>query len=296
VGNENSAKDGHFGVTGFQSSHVTVSGNKVTLKYVGKSGVEHEKSFTDKTISTMLKDCQGRCKGKSSPVMVTEDGFKIRSDRVNRYLKEFGVTAKDIRGYAANTLVVNMLRNSKAPSDKDERKKKFKEVIKSVAEKVGHQQATLKMHYLLPGVEEDYVRTGKVKDIKKASISRERMRAAADNVAMEEIAAAFARKVIPMIKNACEKVTGNRPECGPVRVAVNDWDLPKDKVGSYVHPTEKATYGLLTVSPDNFSSEKYKHVIAHELIHGLIGPMEDPHGEIFTMIADELGMPKELQD
>lgn len=297
VGNESSAKDGHYGVTGFQNSHVEVSGNKITLKYVGKSGVEQEKSFTDKRIAKILKDCKGHCKNKNAPVMTTSDGFKIKPDKVNRYLKEFGVTAKDIRGYAANTLVVNMLKNSKTPSDKEERKKKFREVLKSVAGKVGHQQATLKMHYLLPGVEELYVKSGKVQEIKNASVGRPvSMVAAAEKVALDEVAATFARRVIKLIKKASKDVLGRDTELEPVRVTVSDSELPEGKIGSYTHPTAKKKFGLLKVSPRAFSTEKYKHVIAHELIHALIGPKDDPHGEIFQKIADELGMPKKLQD
>jgi len=296
VGNESSAKDGHYGVTGFQNSHITVSGNEVSLKYVGKSGVEHEKSFTDKTMAKMLKECKGRCKNKNAPVMMTSDGFKIRPDKVNRYLKEFGVTAKDIRGYAANTLVEKMLKNSKAPSDKEERKKKFREVLKSVAEKVGHQQATLKMHYLLPGVEEAYVKSGKVNSVKNASITSISIVAASERVALGEVGANYTRNVVRVIKKACKEITGKVPEVSPIRVAVNDWDLPEGKVGSYLHPTSKQPFGLLTVSPKAFETDKYKHVISHELIHALIGPQDDPHGELFRKIADELGMPKELQD
>ena len=296
VGNEGSAKDGHYGVTGFQNSHVSVSGDKVTLKYVGKSGVEQEKSFTDKGIASMLKDCKGRCDGKNSPVMTTSDGFKIKADRVNRYLKEFGVTAKDIRGYAANTLVSQMLKSAKTPSDPDERKKKFKEVLKSVAEKVGHQQATLKQHYLLPGVEEAYVKSGKVKNSKNASesisFSRARM---ADELALQEVATRFARGVLPMIAEVCDD-KGIGVDIPSVRVAVNDWDIPEGKIGSFRHPNEEYDFGLLTISPKAFNDERYKHVIAHELIHAVLGPLDEPHGEVFQAVADRLGMPKELQD
>lgn len=170
VGNEGSAKDGHFGVTGWQDKHVEVSGNKVTIKYVGKSGVEQEKSFTNEKIAKLLKECKGNCKGKGSPVLSTPDGFKIKADKVNRYLKEFDITAKDIRGYAANDLMATALKGAEISSDRKEREKKFKEAIKSVAEKVGHQQSTLKKHYLLPGIEEQYVGKGKVPKVKEASL------------------------------------------------------------------------------------------------------------------------------
>ena len=171
VGNEQSAKEGHVGVTGFKNNQIDVNGNTISLKYTGKSGVKQEKQFSDRLMAKILKECKGNCKDKNSPVLVTADGFKVRADKVNRYLKDFGVTAKDIRGYAANTLVTDMLNAGKTPSTPEERQKKFREVMKAVADKVGHQQATLKKHYLLPGIEESYVKSGHVKSVKNASIA-----------------------------------------------------------------------------------------------------------------------------
>jgi len=171
VGNDESAKEGHFGVTGWRGKHLTVSGDTITVKYVGKSGVDQEKQVTDKTIAKLLKQCQANCKGKDSTLLTTSDGFQINAAKVNRYLKDYGITAKDIRGYAANQMLVEILKRGEKSSDPEERKKKFKEAIKTVAEKVGHQQATLKMHYLLPGMEESYVTNGKVPSVKNASIA-----------------------------------------------------------------------------------------------------------------------------
>ena len=170
VGNEDSAKDGHFGVTGWQNRHVTVDGDKVTIKYVAKSGVDQDKSFTDAKLAKMVKECKDRCKSKDN-LLCTSDGFSIKADRVNRYLREFEVTAKDLRGYAANSLAVKLLKGSKKSSDEEERKKRFKEVMKEVAARVGHQVATLKKHYLLPGIEQDYVKKSKIPTVKEASVS-----------------------------------------------------------------------------------------------------------------------------
>ena len=170
VGNEGSAENGHFGVTGFQRKHVKIEGDKVKISYVGKSGVQQEKSFSDKALAKAIGECRGRCSEDGTPLLMTTDGFKIRADKVNRYLKDFGITAKDIRGYAANKYMLNALKKSTKSSDPAERKKKFKEILKSVAEKVGHQAATLSQHYLLPNIESKYVNNGSVMDIHSASI------------------------------------------------------------------------------------------------------------------------------
>lgn len=298
VGNEESAKEGHVGVTGFKNSQMTVDGNTVTFKYTGKSGVKHEKQFTDKLMANLLRECQGNCKGKDSPVLVTSDGFKIKADKVNRYLREFGVTAKDIRGYAANTLVYKALKNSKTPSDPEERKKQFREILKSVAEKVGHQQATLKRHYLLPGVEESYVKSGHVKKPKNASERVALIASSIEHDFYENMLRAFCVDVMPDIAELYCAETGEWPTAEPIRVAVNDWDVPDGKVGSFLYakPEEDRHYGLLTVRPENFETDKWKWVALHELVHAVIGKTDEPHGELFDNIAHRVGIPKKYRD
>jgi len=67
VGNKDSADKGHFGVTGFTKKHVKVVGNKIILDYKGKSGVDHEKDFSDERIANALKKAI-----KSSPYFCSE--------------------------------------------------------------------------------------------------------------------------------------------------------------------------------------------------------------------------------
>ena len=55
VGNEESADNGHIGITGLQKKHISVDGNTVKLKYKGKSGVEHEKAITDADLAESVK-------------------------------------------------------------------------------------------------------------------------------------------------------------------------------------------------------------------------------------------------
>jgi DNA topoisomerase IB len=80
--------------------NISISGNSINLDYTGKSGVSHEKCFTDERIAKALK--QAIKKSPSRYVFETSDGFRIKADRVNRYLKDFSISAKDIRGFLAN--------------------------------------------------------------------------------------------------------------------------------------------------------------------------------------------------
>jgi len=162
VGNEESATNGHFGVTQFKNKHIKVSDNRVVLDYVGKSGVEHEKSFVDSISASIIKDLLAR---RNDYVFTTKEGFRIKPDRVNRYLSNFNAKSKDIRGYNANRLMVMEL-NRIGKTEEKQRPKVFNEALRKIGAKVGHGAPTLRKHYLLPEIEEQFYRYGSIGRIK----------------------------------------------------------------------------------------------------------------------------------
>jgi DNA topoisomerase-1 len=168
IGNEDSADNGHYGVTGFKKKHIKIDGNTIYLKYVGKSGVEHEKSFSDKLIAKALKKAI-----KNSPnnyVFCTSDGFRIKADRVNRYLDEYNISAKSIRGYNANNLISQKLKKVEIPDTETKRKTLFNKVARQVAEKIGHGVPTLKKHYMMPELADNYIFDAEIVDVKEATV------------------------------------------------------------------------------------------------------------------------------
>lgn len=168
IGNEASAKKGHVGITGLTKNQVTIIGNKVMLEYVGKSGVEHEKMFSDERIAKALKRAK-----KNSPsdfIFVTSKGFKIKSDRVNRYLSDFEISNKSIRGFAANDWLIKKLKEVDIEDTESKRKRQFNIIARKIAHKVGHGLPTLKKHYLIPEIEPNFVMQSiivSVDDVKK---------------------------------------------------------------------------------------------------------------------------------
>jgi len=164
VGNDDSASNGHFGVTGFRKKHISVIGKTVHLDYVGKSGVKHEKSFSDERIAKALKKAIKNSKSKY--IFETSDRFRIKADRVNRYLTDFNITAKDLRGFNANSWLIKKLQDKEIPEKDSQRKKLFNKLLKQVAERIGHGSATLKKHYLIPELPTEYIEKGKIIDMK----------------------------------------------------------------------------------------------------------------------------------
>lgn len=173
IGNDDSADNGHFGVTGFRKKHITVVGNKSHLEYVGKSGTKHDKSISDLRIAKALKKAIKNSPGKF--IFETSDGFRIKSDKVNRYLEPFNISAKDLRGYNANKWIIELLKKSDSKwqlvSDdvkkaRKERKKIFNKAVKETADRVGHGAATLKKHYMIPELPNEYIENGRIIDMK----------------------------------------------------------------------------------------------------------------------------------
>jgi DNA topoisomerase IB/2'-5' RNA ligase len=169
VGNDESADKGHYGVTGWLRKHVTFKGNRAVIRYVGKSGVKHEKSVDDEVLVGALKDCCGNKDGEEQVLSLGKHA--VSSDDVNEYLKPYGITAKDLRGLHANREMQERLRairskGPKLPRPRKERdpilKDEFKQALEAAAEAVGHEPATLRKQYLVPGLEEAYMKDGTV--------------------------------------------------------------------------------------------------------------------------------------
>jgi DNA topoisomerase IB len=165
VGNSDSASNGHFGITGLKKNHVNTSGGKVSFKYKGKSGVDHDKTLSNSKLASLLS--KAKSNSKSENIFETSNGFTIKNTKVNRYLKSLDVSAKDIRGYSANKWIISKLSRLKPDESDTKRKKQFNEVVKEVAAKVGHGAATLKKHYLLPELQAQWIEKGKVIDLTK---------------------------------------------------------------------------------------------------------------------------------
>ena len=164
IGNEESSDNGRYGVTMLKKKHITISGNTVTLSYVGKSGTPQDKSFTDETIAAALKKAIKN--SPSSFIFTTSEGFQIRADRVNAYLEDnYQVTAKDIRELLSNQYLIDKLKTLTPEKNEQDRTKQFKEAVKYAAEKVGHGAPTAKKHYVLPELEKKFIKYGKILDL-----------------------------------------------------------------------------------------------------------------------------------
>lgn len=162
VGNENSKEVGHYGISHLLKRHITLNKDEVTLSYVGKSGVKHKVSFTDYKVARNLKKLKEH---KYSEVFTTSHGLSIKSTQVNKYLEDFNITSKDLRGFKVNKLISERLRRKKKPETDSELKRVFNDVLREVAEEIGHTPGICRKNYLLPEIEKDWYNRKKVQKI-----------------------------------------------------------------------------------------------------------------------------------
>jgi DNA topoisomerase-1 len=175
VGNNESAGEGHVGVTGWERGHISFSKGKATIKYVGKSGVSQKKTVTDKAILRALRDAYEAAEDGES--IFQHDTGTVDAARVNAYLKRFNITAKDIRGLHANREMreaLKAIRKGALPEDSKERKvqlkDEWKKALEMTAKAVGHEASTLRSQYLVPGLEDEFLKDGTIMEkMKKAS-------------------------------------------------------------------------------------------------------------------------------
>jgi DNA topoisomerase I len=135
-GNLESSENGHFGICYLPWASVTVSGSSVRLRYVGKSGVKHDKIFSDKAIGESLtRFARGRHVGDR--ILTARTGEVVSADAVNKYFRGMtGTTTRNIRALKVNQLV-SVYSKSDAST-----------AIKRAAKKIGHGAAVLKKYYL----------------------------------------------------------------------------------------------------------------------------------------------------
>jgi len=161
IGNDDSSKDGHYGVTNLEGRHFTDHKTWIEINYIGKSGVEQHKEICDDIIVNAIRIRLAKTPANARLLSCTPAAC-------NDFLRPFSCTTKDIRTYAANKLMSDELANSKKIYGNGYKATRirnniFNKAAKRVAEYIGHKPSTLKGMYLNPNLATSYIKFGKVK-------------------------------------------------------------------------------------------------------------------------------------
>lgn len=150
IGNDAYAKSNKsFGATTLRQRHVEVKGQKIRLKFKGKSGVEREVTLADRTLSRVVRKMQD-LPGQRLFQYEDDEGdlHSVGSSDVNEYLCETmgdHYTAKSFRTWHASVLALKVLASAEGQLT-------LKAMLEEVADHLGNTPAVTRKSYVHPAV------------------------------------------------------------------------------------------------------------------------------------------------
>ncbi len=194
VGNEEYARqNGSYGATTLRNRHVTFH-TAVTfeLSYRGKSGIERCIKVSDRKLARIVRQCHD-LPGKRLFTYVDGDGAvrPVTSQDVNEYLRETSggpFTAKDYRTWAATMSAALLLCAIEHPGNERGCKRCIKDVLETVAERLGHTPAICRASYIHPRLFEDFNENRLAKTLAR-TVKRRVARLDGDAIAIEALRA-----------------------------------------------------------------------------------------------------------
>ena len=173
-----------YGMTTLLKKHVKIQPDKVSLKFIGKKGVENNAVIKDKLVRTLLKQWANKFKSKAQEPFFKYIGnngnvYTLSASDVNKYIKSFGpYTAKDFRTFNANKYLLKELDRLPLNPDKESIKKthikkNMVQALKKVAEYLNNTPAVCKKEYCSPYIVNYYMEEPLELKKKIAGIKRE---------------------------------------------------------------------------------------------------------------------------
>jgi DNA topoisomerase I len=162
VGNEEYARTNRsFGLTTMRDRHADVGSTKVTFRFRGKSGLDHEIELKDRQLASIVKRCQD-LPGQDLFQYVDDEGNHqpVTSDDVNDYLRGISgedFTAKDFRTWAGTVLAAQALAAFEQVDSEAEAKRNVVAAIEAVAKRLGNTRAICRKCYIHPAVIDAYL-------------------------------------------------------------------------------------------------------------------------------------------
>jgi DNA topoisomerase-1 len=172
IGNEEYARDNKsFGLTTMRNRHVDVKGAKLSFKFRGKSGVQHEIDLNDRRLANIIRKLQDL---PGQDVFQYEDeageARNVTSQDVNDYLHEVTgevFTAKDFRTWAGTVLTAMALSAQGPVENETQAKKNIKDAIAAVAKILGNTPTVCRKCYVHPVVLEAYLDGDMIEGLKQ---------------------------------------------------------------------------------------------------------------------------------
>jgi DNA topoisomerase I len=156
IGGERYRKEnGSFGLTTLRNRHVEVQGERIRIRFRGKSGKEHDIALCDRRIAGIVRRC--RDLPGYELFQYVEDGVvrSIGASDVNAYLQDAAgddYTAKDFRTWGATVVAANAIIAAAQPASPRETTRVVMTALRRAAETLGNTVAVCRKSYVHPGV------------------------------------------------------------------------------------------------------------------------------------------------
>ena len=145
---------GSFGMTTMKNRHAKVNGKTIGFDFVGKKGIRHHVTLSNKKLAKIIKGCK-EIPGKQLFEYIDEEGavHRIDSGMVNEFIQKVtggDFTAKDIRTWSGSVKALLALKKIGGYESEPEMKEKLKSMYESVAKDLGNTTAVCKKYYIHP--------------------------------------------------------------------------------------------------------------------------------------------------
>ena len=154
IGNSAYAREnGSYGLSTLRNRHAGVQGDAIRLSFVGKSGVRHSVSVSDRRVARIVRRCR-ELPGQELFRYVDDDGqsHAVDSADVNAWLAEAAglrVTAKDFRTWHGSVLALQLTLQACADGAEPCRPP---QVLAAVARRLGNTAVVCRKAYIHPRV------------------------------------------------------------------------------------------------------------------------------------------------
>ena len=151
---------GHYGTTELQARHAKISGNKVELEFVGKSGKLWRLDITEPDIKKTLIDLKD---GKADQ----DNLFTIKRRHIDKQVKKYKILPKDLRTYAAGKTFVEQAANFPVPTTLSELANIERQLFERVSKVLHNTPGMAKKSYVPPSIYSAW-RAGLLKKVEKS--------------------------------------------------------------------------------------------------------------------------------
>jgi DNA topoisomerase-1 len=135
-----------FGATTLQGQHVVVKGGKVSLRFVGKKGVDLDIPVTDPKLAQELIKRKAAA-GKNGKLFATNSG---KLSQFTHSLDGGGFKTKDMRTYLGTTLAQNLVEKKPIPRTEKEYRAAVRDVARVVSQQLGNTPTVALQSYIAP--------------------------------------------------------------------------------------------------------------------------------------------------